>query len=111
MNQQEYIEFAKKNEVEMISAIRVFHPYHRDLDRPNKITAKAAEAACETIRQEIRQETQYDTDPVTQYKQYDADAIVSIANAVWFGMPESFESRSHPAFGIICDLAEGYEEC
>lgn len=36
-------------------------------------------------------------------------AIVGLLNEVWFGMPESMDSREAPGFGILCDLcSEGY---
>jgi len=111
MNAQELIEYAKANEQAMVQAIKTFHPYYRDLDRLNRISAPKAEILCEEIRQEIKEDSQFDTDPVAQYKMYNPDTIVQLANSVWFGMPESFESRSHPAFYTICNLAEGYEEC
>lgn len=109
MNKEQYLEMAKENEDLMVRAIQEFHPYYAKADFIHEfpITAKAAEVACEAIRGEIKQATL--VDPVVRYKEYDANAIQMIANDVWFGMPESSSSRSHPAFYMICELAQGYE--
>ena len=105
-----YLDLARQNQELMKMAIHSFHPYYVDPDFgtafSGEITAQRAEDACAVVRREIKRQTT--EDPVKQYLEYDADVIVSIANAVWFGMPESMESRNHPAFGIVCELAEGY---
>lgn len=106
----EFLTKARENEELMKMAIHSFHPYYVDPDFDTafsgEITAQRAEDACAVVRREIKRQTT--EDPIKQYLEYDADIIVSIANAVWFGMPESMESRNHPAFGIVCELAEGY---
>ncbi len=104
-----YLAFALDNEEVMIAAIREFHPYYADSNYSQsdyEITAQAAEAACQVIRSQITDSVK--EDPVAAYKEYQADKIVGIANAVWFGMPESSSIRNHSAFPVVCELAEGY---
>ena len=100
-----YLAFALDNEEVMIAAIREFHPYYAGR-HDYAITASMAEAACAVVRKQIKAEVQ--EDPVAAYKEYRADKIVGIANAVWFGMPESSSVRNHSAFPVVCELAEGY---
>ena len=107
MNKTEYINFARKNEAEMKSAIYTFHPYFAEGSNADyNISAPAAETACKVVRKQIKDETI--ESPIKQYLEYDADTIMSIANAVWFGMPESSSVRNHSAFAVVCELAEGY---
>lgn len=107
MNKEQFVEYAKENEKVMLDAIRTFHPFYCNGSIEGEITAKQAEIFLDGLRAEISREGK---DPVAQFKKYDADIIQNIANQVWIGMPESMESRNHPAFNLICNLAEGYDD-
>lgn len=106
MDKVEYLELARKNEDLIINAIKTFHPYFRT-HFPDVITAQSAELACSIARSEIKSTT--NKNPIDKFLSYNTNDVMSIANEVWFGMPESMESRNHPAFFLICDLAEGYD--
>lgn len=113
MNAEELVAYARQREDVLTQAIRDFHPvYHRQAS-DYQITAKAAEVACQDIRDELTSNAQIDNrmeDPVVAFLRYDPDTLVAIANQTWFGMPESVEVRSHPGFFPICEVAEGYDD-
>ena len=107
MIESEYVQFAKDNQELFITAIRDFHPAISSWNKSMKITAKSAEQACGEIRKDIEKST--DSNPIAEFKKFESDIICTLANQVWFGMPESVGVRSHPAFNLVCDLAEGWE--
>ena len=69
------------------------------------ISAGAAEAVCESIRREIAvEETK---EPGVRFDRLLATKdreMVTLLNQVWFGLPESMDSRSLDGFGVLCDL-------
>ena len=108
MNKEEYVQFAKDNEELFIVAMEDFHPALNSRNKPMEISAQIAEIVCSEIREDIRKST--DSNPITEFQKFDAEIICDLANQVWFGIPESLSVRSHPAFNLVCDLAEGWEE-
>ena len=89
-----------------------FHPCSerpKEFDEFNdlEITAKAAESACEFVREQIKKENKYinpaiEFDLAAQAK--DHEKLLNLMNSAWFGMPESTGCWEYPAFGILCDL-------
>ena len=83
-----------------------FHPVHANEDWVDEfpISAGAAEEMCKQVRKEI-------TSPLLPQLEFDEaalnrnpDVIVKLLNQTWFGVPESYESRSLPGFFVLCDL-------
>ena len=107
MNKEEYVQFAKDNEELFIVAMEDFHPALNSRNKPMEISAQIAEIVYSEIREDIRKST--DSNPITEFQKFDAEIICTLANQVWFGIPESRSCRSHPAFNLVCDLAEGWE--
>jgi len=110
---EEWWECVDELQDELIGCVRRFHPNVHNSYHPNRelvITAADAEAACEKIREEIRQNSV--GDPVLLAKMYIADRdsrLVSILNETWFGAPESSSVMSVPGFAVLCDLcSESY---
>lgn len=86
--------------------ISSFHPVCRNDEWADEfpISAPGAEAACEQIRKGI-------TSPLLPQMEFDdaatkrdATTLVKLLNQTWFGVPESYESRSLPGFFVLCDL-------
>ena len=75
------------------------------------LAAHGAEKLCKVIREEIASELT-NMDPVAEFIHLlstKSPQMPNFLNHVWFGMPESCEVRSCPAFGVLCDLcSEGY---
>ena len=94
---------------ELCELVSAFHPCNHSYT-DFVITAASAEAACESIRDEIR--AKESDDPLEKFEQYCHDKnpkLASLLNEVWFGMPESTEVRSYPGFGVLCNLcSESY---
>jgi hypothetical protein len=91
----------------------IVHHYHPGYERRHNypISAAAAEAVCEMVRKKIKEETT--ADPVAEFdkavEEKDAMKLVVLMNAAWFGLPESWESRTISGFGVLCDLcSESY---
>lgn len=87
------------------SIVLRFYPIGRKSSPEVKISAAAAEAACEIAREQIAAKG---LDPAVEFEQSyagkDGPRMASLLNAAWFGMPESMSSREVPGFGVFCDL-------
>jgi hypothetical protein len=100
-----------ENWSDLEALISDFHPANwRKHNHP--ITAPAAEEVCEDVRTEIRAEGL--ADPVkaanNAMKGRDAGSLHTIFEHTWFGLPESYEIRSLPGFGVLCDLCSEIPE-
>lgn len=88
--------------------------YHPNYTKPYKVpsTVILAEKACESIRNQIREENH--PSPLKSMEQAKQDRnfskLRSICSAIWFGMPESPKVRSEPGFFLLCDICDEYEE-
>jgi hypothetical protein len=100
------------NRDDLRAMVSAFHPNNQLVvwDDEFPITAKAAEAACEVVRRKIRKE---DTeDPLAKFERLSLERspeMDEFLSAVWFGIPESVQSRSVPGFFRLCDLCETAE--
>ena len=105
---EQYWELVNKHWDVLSNLISIYHPGYGKRNHYHKITAQRAENICEKIREEILDDWQIGNEcPVKiaeQHKINRSDQIVSIFNQTWFGMPESYEVRSEPGFGLLCDL-------
>ncbi len=111
----EYWALVEANQDVLQDLIATYHPYYRRPHLDQHITASVAEEVCEAVRKQIQEEAQ--EDPQQQFRvmlsKRDSQ-VVDLFNAVWWGMPESMESRCAPGFGLLCDLcSEAYvlEDC
>lgn len=72
------------------------------------ITAPAAEAACEAVREDVRKN--FEGDPVTQLDEAlaadDVGKVISLLNQAWFGVPESSSCWNIPGFREAVALLE-----
>ncbi len=88
-----------------INIRKLIDKYHPSQHRNHqfKITARAAEQACEVIREGIDQ-----PGPVAVFnvalQTKNAKQLVKVMGDTWFGMPESVDVRSEPSFIAFCDL-------
>jgi hypothetical protein len=91
---------------QLLKLVDKYHPYFR-IKHDHPISAPAAELACQQIRREIASETlQNPSDLFQQYLKNRDSSMVHLLNEVWFGMPESYESRWEPGFGVLCVLCD-----
>lgn len=107
---EEWWQLLEENKENMISLIKIYHPYWRN-EHNHKISANKIERLCETIRENIAEETKENPTHAFEdaYLKKDGMKIAGILGEVWFGMPESFESREESGFGALCDLcSESY---
>jgi hypothetical protein len=90
---------------ELEDLVSNFHPRSGN-DHDFAITAPMAEQACEVVRREIRSERTSES-PLDQFRRMRKNRdpeMCSLLNKVWFGLPESTESRYQAGFGVLCDL-------
>lgn len=89
----------------LLNLCRTYHPYYRK-KHAHKISAPMAEQACIGERKEIAAVTT--ADPVCEMERAkqegNVDLLIELANAIWFGMPESMVSREEEGFGLLCDI-------
>lgn len=106
---EEYWNICHAYKDQLQGMVAEFHPGYRK-KYSMQITAGAVEAVCEGVRKEIAERTTMD--PVAEFihlLDIKSPEMPSFLNRVWFGMPESYEVRSYPAFGVLCDLcSEGH---
>lgn len=105
---EEYLELLLNNFSQINYLVSQYHPYYQN-KHFHKITANGAEHACEIVREEIRKENK-EPNLFESLKNKDCLEINRICNAVWFGMPESMESRYEPGFNVLCDLCSEFPE-
>ena len=111
MTEQEWISQAKQNRDKLASLLSMFHPvtlHKTDM----KITAKAAELACENVRQSIRHN--FEGSPVKQFDEAlavnDINTVNRLLNEAWFGVPESTSCWSIEGFKEAVELMEDLPE-
>lgn len=88
-----------------------YHPSYARRTPMMPITAPNAEMACDLVRERIESKTiDNPLECFDQfYEQKNGNALVSILNQTWFGVPESRDAHSLPGFGALCDLcSESY---
>ena len=104
---EEWWALVKFNKGVLLDLISIYHPEYR-LGHDHKITAKKAEI----VRASITEENQFLPDPQRRFEQFlktNNPDMSSLLNEVWWGMPESYESREAKGFGLLCDLcSESY---
>jgi hypothetical protein len=108
VTENEWIAYAMEHRSSLTTLLRRYHPVQRDLrTRPQEfvsgllpITAPAAEAACENVRESIRQN--FEGDPVALFEealqQRAVGTILGLLNQTWFGVPESTSCWQIPGF-------------
>ena len=83
--------------------------YHPNYTQPYKVPEHMilAEKACESVRNEIRSKSDNEY-PIRNMEiaRSDRDVVKlqSIANEIWFGMPESPSIRKEKGFFLLCDI-------
>jgi len=98
MTKSEWLETFNKNREQYINIIRKYHPAFLNKHKSTKITAKAAEAACEVIRSQL-------DDVSINLESQNAEELLAYSNAAWFGVPEDRDlCNSIPGFWKLCDL-------
>lgn len=114
MTKQEWLEKVEENKVVLRELIADWHPAARSMKAKISmpITARAAERACETVREQIR-----NTEPEDPCERWDKAVAAgdlgelnSLLNAAWFGVPESSSCWSIPGFAEAVDLMEDLSE-
>src|SRR5438045_4009946 len=105
MTNTEWIEKAKTHKPALLSLLRRYHPAIPGEKEEMKITAAAAEAACEVIRGEIRDKG---GNPLTQFaaalEAQDVATIHNLLDEAWFGVPESTACWGIEGFREAVDL-------
>lgn len=108
MNENEWWDEYDRHTLLLEELAAGFHPWAGNPPLPpDKITAAAAEAACEHVRGLIRQDAEKE-DPVSKMRKLrsgrDLGGMMSFLNQIWFGIPES---RPLPyGFNELCGLLE-----
>jgi hypothetical protein len=102
---------------DLLNLVASFHSAYRH-QHWDTITASLAEKVAEAVRGEIYDKQfnefgeQVKLDPQRLFEQYlkSKDCkMADLLNEVWWGMPESMESRGRDGFGVLCDLcSEAY---
>ena len=109
---EEFWVLVEANEDDLQTLIAQYHPSYRRIHHKGKITAPMAEQVCEAIRKQVQGEER-EIDPQQQFRSMlnrKDPSIDRLFNEVWFGMPESMESRNAKGFDILCLLCEGVPE-
>lgn len=114
MSDREWMNAVVGNWDELKNLVLRYHP--RASCRPElmPITARAAEAACEQVREQIRNERNPVTEELLERLKAEGDVreLSSLFSGAWFGVPESTSCWSIPGFGVLCNLLEDPpEEC
>lgn len=127
MEKQDWVDTLNKSKNELRALVERFHPAAttkvevagEQVELPASvlagnfpITASGAEAACESVRREIR--AKYAGSPLDRFdaavEKMDTRELSSLLNDAWFGMPESASVREVPGFHALCDLCEGVDD-
>ena len=109
---EEFWVLVEANKEDLQNLIAIYHPSYRRVHYKDKITAPKAEIVCEAIRKQVQQEER-ETDPQQEFRSMlnrKDPAITGIFSEVWWGMPESMESRNAKGFDMLCSLCEGIPE-
>jgi len=108
MTRSRWLERVSEHKEALRQLIADYHPSSNKKAPPMVITAPSAEAACETIRTEIR--AKESGDPVEWWDKAVVDGDVStlnnLLNGAWFGVPESTECWDIPGFAVACALMD-----
>lgn len=111
MTKERWLEQVTSHGKELRELIADYHPAAR-IQRFTRdsmvITAPNAEAACENVRESIRnKETE---DPLVKWDKAVAEGnveeIMSLLDGAWFGVPESTECWNIPGFSKAVDLLD-----
>lgn len=109
MTQEQWWDKVEKSKPSLLGLIDRFYP--SKLKKPEwvgEITAAAAEAACQLVRDQIDR-----ANPAGDFEsaivKRDSAIVLTILSDTWFGMPESVTCRSEPGFWDLCDLLEGHD--
>jgi hypothetical protein len=108
MNTQEYLQLLEDNFTRIDRLVKYYHPYYQRVHH-HVISASGAEQACELERKRI-QKNSNEPNLYEALQNKDCVEINRICNAVWFGMPESMESRYEPGFSALCDLCSEFPD-
>jgi hypothetical protein len=95
---------------DLLSLVDNYHPQqNRKVDYDLPITAPGAEAACATIRKEIRDESLiFNPREVFEeaYNKEDWNTITKLLSDTWFGVPESTACWQIPGFKVCVDILD-----
>jgi hypothetical protein len=99
----------RANEQALRSLVSNYHPSSRNRSgKRMPITAPGAEAACETIREQIKQEEPIN--PVESFNKAlnnnDPHTIYRLLDSAWFGVPESTQCWEIEGFSVAVDLLD-----
>lgn len=110
-NNQQWIDRVLEHRDKLRALIVNYHPASRGFRQGRQgmpITAPGAEAACEVVRQQIKQE--HAQDPASRFDAAlasgDVYTIYGLLQSAWFGVPESTSCWSIPGFGEAVDLLD-----
>lgn len=103
MNSTEYLKLVQDNRETLKHLVDTYHPFYKRVHH-HHITAPGPEVVCALARKQIQEKNQ-EPDLDSQ----DAVYLSEMFNEVWFGMPESIDSRCEQGFGLLCDLCSELE--
>ena len=106
---EEFWVLVEANKKDLQNLIATYHSSYNRHHHKGKITAQIAKQVCGAIRKQIQQEER-ETDPQQTFRAMlnrKDPSIIRIFNNVWWGMPESMESRNARGFDVLCLLCEG----
>ena len=119
---EEFWVLVEANKDDLQALIAKYHPIYMRVHR-GRITAPLAKRVCEAVRKDIMEDYQGKflektvsdkrEDPQQKFRDMlnrKDPTIDGLFNEVWFGMPESMESRNAKGFDILCLLCEGIPE-
>jgi hypothetical protein len=107
---QEWLEEMDASFIDIRHIIEEYHPTLTEDKRNMKITAHGAEAACASIRREIRNNAKTNQNVLDEFQDArinnDISTMIRIMNEAWFGIPESTSCWNIKGFDRLCDLME-----
>lgn len=109
MTEREWLDTATAHRAALAALLRAYHPANISArNPPMKITAVAAERACENVREDIRRN--HEGDPVAQFdeaiKGGDVNTAMRLLDQAWFGVPESTSCWNIEGFKEAVDLLD-----
>ena len=108
MTKEKWLYKAREHQDDLRSLVGNYHPSAGKPRHQMRITAPAAEAACERIRASIA--TREKEDPVVRFDRAlmtgDIHEVNTVLNEAWFGVPESTSCWNIRGFSVAVDLMD-----
>lgn len=107
---EQWLQRVRDNKDELTGFIAQYHPAsHKFQPQDMPITAHASEGACQLVRQYIAADPS-EAAPIQRFtaavEAGDVNAIYSLLDSAWFGVPESTSCWSIPGFSLAVDLMD-----